>query len=1316
MIQKIKKHVSILLTVLMVFSVFAVVPFAASAAELAGYVMVQNLSVGDIIGGDVQRLYNFNYTLTLEANRYGDYFGKKTEATVTSSFDFTEAHGSDPVCIFDMMNGYNRYYPYDENGNRCEAFIVTAVDHSARTFSLAGYLVPDNPVLLNSSVKYRYCDGTAFHTGNTPAASTYKVDTGNRKWTNNSWYVVTENVTFEKRIEITGTVNLVLCDGATLTAKQGISVNNGHYNPSGACALNIYAQNGGTGALYAGTANGTSTTMNESPQRAAIGGDDNNTNGDITIHGGNIYAISNIGTAGIGGGQSSEGGNVTIYGGNVTAGNQNSYGSGIGGGYHANAGNINILGGTVTAFATGQAYDAAFGTTTTDRTVNLTIPEGATMVAGNNADSAVATTVDEYKANRKVYARVEAGELPNYYTVDWKNDNGSVLKTKEFAASAIPVYDGETPTKPEDETNTYTFAGWKNGETTYAPDAALPAVTDDVTYTATFTAVPFVASVTSNGTTTKYANFSDALNAWTDGSTLTLLADVTMNGTITVSGTRTLDLNGYGITKSDQGRLFNVDGNLTINDSNPTRSTHKYTVDETGLAVLDENGTQSFQGGYITGGHGYTTSGEYGWGGFAIVDLGHKNQNYSLTINGGTIIGNKTDLGGGGVVRVNSNGIFTMNGGAIIYNTTATDPASENNDGAVSGEPNVKFYIRGGTIAHNTTKGGVTSDLYLANNQKVIVDGELDSATSIGIKMQNGTGVFTNSSTTDYNVASKFKSDDSAYGVLKNTDGQLELKNVYTVTWKNWNDEVLETDENVFKDTTPTFDGDTPTKPEDETNTYTFSGWKNGETTYAPDAALPAVTGDVTYTAVFTATPYVASVTSNGTTTKYADFGTAVSNWTDGSTLTLLADVTTSSTIGVSGPKTLDLNGKTITMTGNDCILYVNGGSLTVNGNGGTLTGGKGGLNYGDSYRRGGAIDLKSGSVVLDNCNITNNTSSFGSAVFMAGSTVLTIQNGTAITNNVGGNAVLWVQGGTVNMTGGTISNNSATAVSMYSNNWYSDLARFNMSGGTISNNTGSGVAFGGNQTGQCSVSGNAVIKDNTSANLNLSGSVLLNVNGELGDDASIGITKNPGVFTNSTDTSFNDASKFFSDKSDYIVGKNAAGQLLLGVPRTVTWKDDEGNTIDTTTVANGGVPTHDAPEKAGCNFAGWKNGDTTYPADSTLPEVTGDVTYTATFEPKKLIAGHTLTLDGNIGINFYIDPSAAGLEPGQSGTLKVDFAWANSDPLVDVVSQSKTVEVNSSNYTQVGDLIKVTCKVCAAEMSCDVKATVALNNTTETE
>ena len=51
-----------------------------------------------------------------------------------------------------------------------------------------------------------------------------------------------DTVTIKGRVEVTGTVNLILCDGATLIAWKGITV------PKGA-TLNIYGQSAGTGRL-----------------------------------------------------------------------------------------------------------------------------------------------------------------------------------------------------------------------------------------------------------------------------------------------------------------------------------------------------------------------------------------------------------------------------------------------------------------------------------------------------------------------------------------------------------------------------------------------------------------------------------------------------------------------------------------------------------------------------------------------------------------------------------------------------------------------------------------------------------------------------------------------------------------------------------------------------------------------------------------------------------------------------------------------------------------------------------------------------------
>ena len=69
-------------------------------------------------------------------------------------------------------------------------------------------------------------------------------------------------------------------------------------------------------------------------------------------------------------------------------------------------------------------------------------------------------------------------------------------------------------------------------------------------------------------------------------------------------------------------------------------------------------------------------------------------------------------------------------------------------------------------------------------------------------------------------------------------------KNEYTITWKNYDDSILEVDTNVEEGTLPTYDGATPKKPSDGNYTYTFDGWN-------PEVAI--ATSDQTYTAKYTA-------------------------------------------------------------------------------------------------------------------------------------------------------------------------------------------------------------------------------------------------------------------------------------------------------------------------------------------------------------------------------------------------------------------------------------------------------------------------------
>ena len=155
------------------------------------------------------------------------------------------------------------------------------------------------------------------------------------------WYVLNSTFSYGERIVISGDVHLILKDGCTLTAEQGIRINTD-------ATLSIYAQSEEEATM------GKLVAIETHHDKAAIGGNKNYQAGKLYIHGGNIEANCKSGSkyaAGIGGGYGDGSGmkEITIYGGKVTAIGAE-YGAGIGGGKNNNhPGPINIYGGDIKA-------------------------------------------------------------------------------------------------------------------------------------------------------------------------------------------------------------------------------------------------------------------------------------------------------------------------------------------------------------------------------------------------------------------------------------------------------------------------------------------------------------------------------------------------------------------------------------------------------------------------------------------------------------------------------------------------------------------------------------------------------------------------------------------------------------------------------------------------------------------------------------------------------------------------------------------------------------------------------------------------------
>ena len=312
--------------------------------------------------------------------------GRTTSGTVGNSGQTFISGGSVSAyskqrIAFDHAPTYGTNYVPKVSYGESDTSTVTKINPEDSVYTSNKYVLIEKADL---TADYQYCsrswNGSSVVSSIETANCTTLDNTNFPTALSDGWYAVKGDVTVSDRIKISGDVQLILTDGCTLNAKNGI-------NLPESSTLSIYGQSGGTGKLNAeydgdtaiggeygescGTLNVYGGTVNaNSTNEAAIGGGDSidgtsGNGGTVNVYGGTVNAVSDSGAA-IGGGDSAtgtggNGGTVNVYGGKLTAGSSNSVA--IGGGSSAtgpagNGGTVNVYGGTVDA---NSANDTAIG-------------------------------------------------------------------------------------------------------------------------------------------------------------------------------------------------------------------------------------------------------------------------------------------------------------------------------------------------------------------------------------------------------------------------------------------------------------------------------------------------------------------------------------------------------------------------------------------------------------------------------------------------------------------------------------------------------------------------------------------------------------------------------------------------------------------------------------------------------------------------------------------------------------------------------------------------------------------------------------------
>ena len=347
----------------------------------------------------------------------------------------------------------------------------------------------------------------------------------------------------------------------------------------------------------------------------------------FTMHGGTISDNTAGASDGGGGGvYVGEKCSFTMDGGTIT-GNTATAGNGGGIYIHFNAGNVSISNATITgnkATATGNTSYGHGGGIYSERGVTV---KGVT-ITGNNSTfegggiygKGAITLTDATVTDNNRYDVYYGGKESNtpeltisglvkagYYANDaWKLPILVSGALSEDSVIRVGVYEGIKPNAGGSLLIAEPASGVTLSAENFKADAAdsvtsldedgkvylslCDHVMDQTGYTCSKCGTTFDARV---GESAYYQTLAEAfLKAW-DGSTITLLRDVTLTGSCSASDTITLDLHGKTITSGD--KFFNVNNKLTVKDSSEGGGTQalnvKFRVSSNGTLAVDNSYT-----------------------------------------------------------------------------------------------------------------------------------------------------------------------------------------------------------------------------------------------------------------------------------------------------------------------------------------------------------------------------------------------------------------------------------------------------------------------------------------------------------------------------------------------------------------------------------------------------------------------------------------------------------------------------------------------------------------------------------------------------